>query len=44
MVKEVKDKGSSLRMHIIYTGPPETKYEDTIDLYASIMKRVVQHL
>ncbi len=44
MVKEVRQKGISLRMHIIYTGPPETKYEDTITLYAEIMKRVVKHL
>jgi hypothetical protein len=44
MVKEVREKGLALRMHIIYTGPPETKYEDTIDLYATIMRRVVQHL
>lgn len=44
MVKEIRDKGLSLRMHIIYTGPPETKYEDTIDLYASIMRKVVKHL
>ncbi len=44
MVREVRGKGSELRMHIIYTGPPETKYEDTITLYAEIMRRVVQHL
>ncbi|ADI31485.1 Xylose isomerase domain protein TIM barrel [Staphylothermus hellenicus DSM 12710] len=44
MVREVRDKGLSLKMHIIYTGPPETKYEDTIDLYASIMRRVVQYI
>ncbi len=44
MVKEVHEKGLALRMHIIYTGPPETKYEDTISLYAYIMKKVVKHL
>ncbi len=44
MVHEVREKNVPLRMHIIYTGPPETKYEDTIDMYAQIMRKVVQHL
>ena len=44
MVHEVREKGIPVRMHIIYTGPPETKYEDTLELYATIMRRVVKHL
>ncbi len=44
MVKEVREKELPLRMHLIYTGPPETKYEDTITLYAEVMKRVVAYL
>ncbi len=44
MVKEVHEKELGLRMHIIYTGPPETKYEDTIYLYSTIMQKVVKHL
>ena len=44
MVKEVHAKDLGLRMHIIYTGPPETKYEDTILLYSTIMQKVVKHL
>jgi len=44
MVKEVRAKGLPLRMHIIYTGPPETKYKDTIALYAAIMSEAVEHL
>ncbi len=44
MIKEVREKELPLRMHLIYTGVPETKYEDSIALYAEIMKRVVQHL
>ncbi len=44
MVKEVREKELPLRMHLIYTGTPETKYEDTITLYAEIMKQVVQHI
>ena len=44
MVKEVKGKELPLRMHIIYTGVLETKYEDTITLYAEIMKKAVTYL
>jgi len=44
MLHEVRYKELPLRMHIIYTGPPETKYEDTIMLYAEIMKKAVVHL
>ncbi len=44
MVREVREKELPLRMHLIYTGTPETKYEDTITLYAEIMKKVVAHL
>jgi endonuclease IV len=44
MVKEVHDKALNIRMHLIYTGPPETKYRDTIALYAAVMSEVVRHL
>jgi len=44
MVREVRDKGLKIRMHLIYTGPPETKFRDSITLYASIMKEVVAYL
>ncbi len=44
MVREVHDKALNIRMHLIYTGPPETKYQDTIALYASVMSEVVRHL
>lgn len=44
MIEEVRNRGIEIRMHIIYTGPPETKYEDTITLYAEIMKRVIGYL
>jgi sugar phosphate isomerase/epimerase len=44
MVHEVRAKHEELRMHLIYTGPPETKYRDTIMLYATIMSEVVPHL
>jgi endonuclease IV len=44
MVREVHDKALNLRMHLIYTGPPETKYRDTIMLYATVMSEVVNHL
>lgn len=44
MVEEVHAKHGELRMHLIYTGPPETKYRDTIMLYATVMSEVVPHL
>ena len=44
MVHEVRAKHSELRMHMIYTGPPETKYRDTIMLYATVMSEVVPYL
>ncbi len=27
MVEEIRDKNIAIRIHVIYTGPPETKYE-----------------
>ena len=44
IVKEVREKDLPMSMHIIYTGPPETKYRDTIMLYASIMIEAAAHL
>ncbi len=44
IVKRVREKGLPLSMHIIYTGPPETKYKDTIMLYAKIMMEAVRYL
>ncbi len=44
MAREVRGKGIPLKMHIIYTGPTETKYKDTIRLYAAIMSEAVEHL
>ncbi len=44
MVREVWSKGLQLRMHIIYTGPPETKYRDTLNLYTAVMGEAVEHL
>ncbi len=44
MVKEVREKEVPLRMHLIYTGLPKTKYRDTITLYAEVMKEVVNFL
>jgi len=43
LVKEVRGV-EGLRAHLIYTGPPETKYVDTITLYAEIMKKAAKHL
>jgi len=44
MVHEVREKNLEMKMHLIYTGPPETKYRDTIMLYAKVMSEVVPHL
>ena len=44
IVKEVREKDLPLSMHIIYTGPPESKYRDTIMLYAAIMIEAAAHL
>ncbi|MEB3774172.1 MAG: TIM barrel protein [Desulfurococcales archaeon] len=44
MVKDVRGKGVPVNMHIIYTGPPETKYHDTLTLYTSIMREAISHL
>ncbi|MCE4624904.1 MAG: TIM barrel protein [Desulfurococcales archaeon] len=44
MVRRVRGKGLKMRMHIIYTGRPQTKYKDTITLFASIMREAVDHL
>ncbi len=44
LVKSIRHKGIPVRAHVIYTGPPETKYKDTIALYASIMQEAIRHL
>lgn len=43
LVKEVRGV-EGLRAHLIYTGPPATKYVDTVALYAEIMRRAAKHL
>jgi endonuclease IV len=44
LVKKVRTSSSHMKAHIIYTGPMETKYRDTLTLYASIMQEAVKHL
>ncbi len=44
MVEEVRGKNIAIRMHVIYTGPSETKYEDSIAVYSEIMRRAVQYI
>ncbi|NPA86302.1 MAG: TIM barrel protein [bacterium] len=36
--------GYKVRAHLIYTGRPETKYRDTIELYSAVMKEAVEYL
>jgi len=44
MASRVRGRGMKMRMHVIYTGIPDTKYRDTINLFAAIMSEAVQHL
>ncbi len=44
MIREVREKELKMRMHLIYTGPPDTKFRDAITLYAAIMREVVPYL
>ena len=44
LVREVRGRELPLRAHLIYTGPPETKYRDTVTLYAEVMKRAASLL
>lgn len=44
MVKEIYEKNHPLEIHLIYTGPTETKFRDTIALYSEIMQRVFSYL
>ena len=34
----------STPVHLIYTGPPETKYRDTIRFYYHVAREVSEHL
>jgi len=43
MVKEVKEKELPIKIHLIHTGLAETKYRDTIHLYATVMKEAAKH-
>ncbi len=40
MVKEVYKAKLPLRMHLIYTGPWDSKYQDTVKLYSAVMEEV----
>ncbi len=44
MIKEVYERGLNVKMHLIYTGIPQTKYQDTIKLYSAIMQEVIPYL
>ncbi len=35
---------NTTEVHLIYTGPPETKYRDTIKFYYSVAREVAEHL
>ena len=44
MLNRVYSKGLPHRMHVIYTGPMDQKYQDTLRLYYEIMSRVAARL
>ncbi len=44
IVKELYEKGEDIRAHIIYTGPSQTKYKDTIKLYSIIAQELSSFL
>lgn len=44
LVEEVRAKRPEVRAHLIYTGPMETKYRDTIELFSTVMRETVKHL
>ncbi len=44
MVKKIYEPGLPMEIHLIYTGPPATKYRDTILLYQAVMERVLRYL
>ncbi len=41
LVKEIYDKGLDTKVHLIYTGLPETKYKDAIQLYSKLASEIV---
>jgi len=44
LVKEIYEKEIPVEVHIIYTGPPQTKYTDTLEMYHSIIREVAELL
>lgn len=44
IVKKIYEPGLPMEIHLIYTGPPATKYRDTIRLYQAVMERVLSYI
>ncbi len=44
LAKFIVNASEAREIHLIYTGPPETKYKDTILLYYHLMREVAEHL
>ncbi|MHA1616635.1 MAG: TIM barrel protein [Candidatus Njordarchaeales archaeon] len=40
LIREIYEKERPVEVHIIYTGPPQTKYVDTVELYHHIIREV----
>lgn len=43
-IADVFNEGLGKEIHIIYTGPPETKYKDTLLLYYHITKEIADYI
>ena len=41
LVKEIYDKNLETKVHLIYTGIPETKYKDTVQLYSMLANELI---
>ncbi len=41
IVKEIYEEDLPTRIHLIYTGIPDTKYRDSVQLYSTVAKEIV---
>ena len=41
IIKEIYDEDLPTKIHFIYTGIPETKYKDCLQLYYEITKELI---
>jgi len=44
VLKEIREKELPLEVHLIYTGLPETKYKDAVEVYNRVLKKLAEIL